>query len=116
MDRILINFAENLNDMLIENNLDAKNLSINLGMGNSTITRYINKNRVPTIEYLVRIANYFNCSTDYLLGLEDEIYPQTFLPCPPFSERLAYLMKYFKCSPKNLYKCKGIPKATYYKW
>lgn len=27
---------------------------------------------LPSIENLVKIANYFNCSTDYLLGLTDK--------------------------------------------
>lgn len=27
---------------------------------------------LPSVENLVKIANYFNCSTDYLLGLTDK--------------------------------------------
>ncbi|MDE6275933.1 MAG: helix-turn-helix domain-containing protein [Clostridia bacterium] len=113
---ILSNFAENLNDLLLEHNLDAKKLSLTLGMGKASITRYINKDRVPTIEYLVKIADYFKCSTDYLLGLEDEIYSQTFLLCPPFAERLTFLLKYFKYSAYKLYHNNGISKSAYYKW
>ncbi|MDE5654838.1 MAG: helix-turn-helix domain-containing protein [Clostridia bacterium] len=113
---ILSNIAENLKDLLIEHNLNAKTLSNNLGFANANITRYINKDRVPTVENLVKIADYFKCSTDYLLGLEDEIYPQTFLPCPPFSERLAFLLKYFKSSAYNLYHNNGITQSKYYSW
>ena len=113
---ILTNFAENLNDMLIERGITAKSLAVSLGMGEATITRYINNNRVPTVKYLVKIADYFNCSTDYLLGLEDEIYPKTFLPCPPFADRLAYLLKYFNRSAYYLYHDRDITQSKYYNW
>ena len=116
MENIISNFAENLNDLLIEHNLNSKDFGEIIGVGNSTITRYINKDRFPTVEYLVKIADYFQCSTDYLLGLEDEIYSKTFLHCPPFAERLAFLLKYFNCSAYNLYHNKGVSKSAYYKW
>lgn len=109
-------FAEILNDLLIEHNLGAKELSINLGMANATITRYKNKDRVPTIECLVKIADYFKCTTDYLLGLEDETFPQTFLPCPPFKERLAFLLNYFKRSAYSIYNNTDISQARFYVW
>ena len=99
----LSNFAENLNDLLIEYNLKAKNLADILGVGNATINRYLNKERVPSLEYLVKIADYFNCSTDYLLGLEDEIRTNDFTPCPPFAERLDFLLNYFKRSASSIY-------------
>ncbi|MCI8421412.1 MAG: helix-turn-helix transcriptional regulator, partial [Clostridia bacterium] len=46
----LTNFAENLNDMLIERGINSKNLADALGMGNATISRYLNKERSPSIE------------------------------------------------------------------
>ncbi len=113
---ILTNFAENLNDMLIERGINSKNLADALGMGNATITRYLNKERMPSIEYLVKIANYFNCSTDYLLGLEDEIRNTDFMPCPPFAERLAYLLNYYKRSSYSIYHNTDISQARYYGW
>ena len=113
---ILTNFAENINDMLIERGINAKNLADALGMGNATITRYLNKERMPSIEYLVKIANYFNCSTDYLLGLEDEIRNTDFMPCPPFAERLAYLLNYYKRSSYSIYHNTDISQARYYGW
>ena len=113
---ILTNFAENINDMLIERDINAKNLADALGMGNATITRYLNKERMPSIEYLVKIANYFNCSTDYLLGLEDEIRNTDFMQCPPFAERLAFLLNYYKRSSYSIYHNTDISQARYYSW
>ncbi|MDE5654836.1 MAG: helix-turn-helix domain-containing protein [Clostridia bacterium] len=113
---ILTNFAENLNDMLIEHGINAKNLADSLGMGNATITRYLNKKRMPSVEYLVKIADFFNCSTDYLLGLDDEIKNTNFLPCPPFAERIVFLLNYFKKSACSVYQNESISKARFYVW
>ncbi len=112
----LTNFAENLNDMLIERGINSKNLADALGMGNATISRYLNKERSPSIECLVKIADFFNCSTDYLLGLEDEIKNTDFMPCPPFAERLTFLLNYFKRSASSVYKNENISKARFYVW
>ena len=113
---ILIDFAENLNDLLIERGINSKNLADALGMGNATITRYLNKERTPSIECLIKIADFFNCSTDYLLGLEDEIKNTDFMPCPPFAERLAYLLNYYKRSSYSIYHNTDISQARYYGW
>ena len=113
---ILLNFAEILNDLLVEHNLNAKELAKKLGMADATITRYKNKDRIPTIEYLVRIADYFKCSTDYLLGLEDEMYPRTFLPCPPFQERIDFLLNYFNRSLYSIYNNTDISSTRLYEW
>ena len=42
-------------------------------MSQSTCGTYENGKRQPTLENLVVISKYFNVSTDYLLGITDEI-------------------------------------------
>ena len=56
---IEVKFSERLNDLLIERNLNARTLANALGMENSTITRYLNGERLPTINSLIKIADYF---------------------------------------------------------
>lgn len=43
-----------------------------LGIGLSTFSQYETGKREPDYSTLVRIADYFNCSIDYLLGRVDE--------------------------------------------
>lgn len=43
-----------------------------LGIGLSTFSQYETGKREPDYSTLVRIADYFNCSTDYLLGRTDD--------------------------------------------
>lgn len=42
-------------------------------LSQSTIGTYENGKRQPTLENIVVISRYFNVSTDYLLGITDEI-------------------------------------------
>lgn len=43
----------------------------NYPIGKATISQYENGNREPNISMLSNLAQYFNCSIDYLVGLSD---------------------------------------------
>ena len=44
-----------------------------LNIEQSTLANYENGKRTPRIEILIKLAEYFHCTTDYLLGISDEI-------------------------------------------
>lgn len=94
---ILSNFSETLEELIFDYNngqkMYAKDFAALVGLRATTITRYLAKKRLPTIESLIILANFFKCSTDYLLGLETENRSKIFRPCPPFSERFKYILK-----------------------
>ena len=52
-----------------------KQLADELGRPYTTITKYENGEREPSLEYLKEIALKFNVSTDYLLGIEKTATP-----------------------------------------
>ena len=113
---ILTDFAERLNDFILESNIDANTLAKTLNIGNSTISRYLHGQHLPDLESLIKIADYFKCPTDYLLGLEEDVYNQQFSPCPPFAERLAFLLEYFNTPSQRVYKNADISKGRFYDW
>ena len=43
-------------------------LALDLNMSQNTISRYETGEREPGINELIKIANYFNVSVDYLIG------------------------------------------------
>ena len=55
--------------------LSMKELGSLLGLAESTISLYEKGKRQPDNETLVKIAEYFNVSVDYLLGRENEKTP-----------------------------------------
>ena len=47
-------------------------LSTELGISQELVSQYELGKSIPTIGNLLKIADYFNCSTDYLLGLTND--------------------------------------------
>lgn len=43
-----------------------------VGMTAATLSRYLSGNRTPELQYVVKIAEYFNVSIDWLLGMSGE--------------------------------------------
>lgn len=65
-------FCERLKFLREENELSVTELAKQLKVSHSTIIRWESGGQVSNIDYLYLIATYFNVSTDYLVGLEDD--------------------------------------------
>lgn len=61
-------FGRRLQLLLEEQNLKQKDLAAWLHTASSTISGYVSGTRQPSLETLIRIASYFEVTTDYLLG------------------------------------------------
>lgn len=68
-------FGERLKQLRVKRNLtqDEFGLIFEPPLAQSTIGTYERGLRQPSLENLVVISRYFNVSTDYLLGITDEI-------------------------------------------
>ncbi len=109
------NFAERLSEVIEYANLNAFTLSKIVGCGHASTSRYLNGEN-PSLEILVKLADYFQCSTDFLLGLTNDDITENYLPTPPFSERLPFLLDFFKISAYRLQKLTGIAKSAITYW
>jgi transcriptional regulator with XRE-family HTH domain len=54
-----------------ENNLLQREIAEKLNMPRSTYVNYENGSREPDVETIKKIANYYNCTIDYLLGMTE---------------------------------------------
>ena len=61
-----------LRELRLERNMSQKRLAMELSMTQNTISRYENGEREPGIKELIRIADYFNVSLDYLLERSEQ--------------------------------------------
>ncbi len=61
-------FIERLNELLVGKSINA--VAKEMGICQPTLHRYLKGERIPNIVALTKIANYFNTSTDWLLGLK----------------------------------------------
>ncbi len=55
-----------------EQHITQLKMALDLNMSQNTISRYENGEREPGIAELIRIADYFHVSVDYLLGRTDK--------------------------------------------
>lgn len=55
-------------------NISQVELAKALGVSKQCVSNWENDNIQPSVEMLIRIANYFHVKTDYLLGLDDKNY------------------------------------------
>lgn len=67
-----MNIAETFKNLRLEKGLTQKELGEKLNIGQSTVNNYENENRIPIPEIIIAYSKFFNVSTDYLLGLEDD--------------------------------------------
>lgn len=58
---------EKILDLISKNNISARELCIELDISVSSITDWKNGRAKPSAEAIVKISNYFNVTTDYLL-------------------------------------------------
>ena len=65
-------FSYRLTVLLDENNMTQTQLAKKIGTSNVTICRYLTCERLPRLDVVTKIADVFNISLDYLLGLSDD--------------------------------------------
>ncbi len=105
-----------LDSLMFERELTLTQLANEVGIQKAILSRYMHSVMTPSVVNLVKLADYFQCTTDYLLGRENENYPTTFYPCPPFSEQLKVLKEHFNCPWWNFYKTAHISSSRFYEW
>lgn len=64
-------FQERLKNLRIENGLTQTQLAQKTGISQAGIAKWETGDRNPSIDCLIALAKFFNCSVDYLIGLED---------------------------------------------
>ena len=64
-----------IKDLREDNDINQKTIADILHVKQNTYSQYENGHRQIPLEALVKLAEYYNTSTDYLLGLTDERKP-----------------------------------------
>ena len=67
----MIRFYDRLKELRIEKQLSQKELAEMIATGQSSISAWERGEREPLARQIVLLANFFNCSTEYLLGISD---------------------------------------------
>jgi len=67
-------FQERLRALMDSRGYNIKTLAMEIGMAEPTISRYLTGGRTPDLPYIVKLAGFFDVSTDWILGIEAERY------------------------------------------
>ena len=62
---------ENIHDLRVANGLSQVELAKMLNVSKQCVSNWENENIAPSVELLLRLADYFGVSTDYLLERTD---------------------------------------------
>lgn len=112
----LSNFSEKLKSLMMDRDLSVSDFAKDIGFYGANVYDYLNKAVLPNVFTLVKIADYFHCTTDYLLGLDDENLSDVFYEYKPFPQQLGAIKNYCKKSEYYLIKKSGISDAVFYSW
>lgn len=86
-------FSERLKELLKDYAINASKLSKDIGIGNSATSFWINGIKKISYRNFIKVADYFNCTMDFLAGRsydDMKFIPQT---PPPFSVALKRALK-----------------------
>lgn len=64
-------FAKRLKELREEKKMSQNELAKELKISAACISRWESGLRIPDIESLILLCNFFNCSADFLIGLTD---------------------------------------------
>lgn len=65
-------FQERLNKLLKDNNMFQTDLSKYVGYSSQAVSKWCRGDSEPDLNSLIKIANFFNVTTDYLLGIDSK--------------------------------------------
>ena len=109
-------FSDRLSELMIEHNIKSEVLAEKIGVNGSIVRRWILSDTDIQRSNLIKLAEFFDCSIDFLTGRSDTILDFISHECPPFSDILPSVIK--KCG-KTSYKIRKETKIKgyhLYKW
>jgi len=114
----LSKFSERLHELMLDAQLNTYSLNAAVGIPRQSIGNWIaNRNKyLPTLKNLVKLADYFCCSLDFILGLENENYLKNPKPRPPFSERFRKAVENMGFNLYKVGKLTNMDTSQYYDW
>lgn len=60
-----------LKDLRKEKGLTQSQVAQEIFVSRESITKYENNEKTPSVEILCRLADFYDCTTDFILGRED---------------------------------------------
>lgn len=106
-----------LNELMNENGINPKKLYQDLELsGIAKVYVWKKGDNIPNYNHIIKLADYFNCSIEYLLGRTENNSQTKFKDCPPFDAQLKKVMKEKKITQYKLVKDRVVASNHFHKW
>lgn len=92
--------AEKLRDLRLKSKLSQKEVAKRLDVSPSIVSAYEVGERTPSVESLMALASLYQCSSDYLLGLQRAM-PQRNLDVSGLSEEQIHALQELICTMED---------------
>jgi transcriptional regulator with XRE-family HTH domain len=87
------NFKERLNDLMVEWQIKSDQLGKAIGVSGQTIRAWSDDSQSILLSNIIKLADYFHCSIDYLVGISDSTAEYEAKQYPPFYDRFRQVME-----------------------
>lgn len=98
--------GDRIRDLRETNNIKQKDLAANFGVENSTWSQYETNKRIPDLDTIRKLSEYFNVSVDYLFSITDIKYSPY---DPDFKKLMVYYSGLNEKSKVDLFSTLKIP-------
>ncbi len=110
------NFSKRLNELKIERGLTNQIIAQNTNTTETSIARFLKGTRTPIYQTFINLLYYFDCSADYLLGLDEFPTSEPLHEALPFGQRLREMLAEHCVSQVKLHKTIGCSSSAIFKW
>lgn len=112
----LSDFSECLKDLMTTKELDSPTLAKKINVHENSIYRYVAGTVLPTLDIALKLANFFECSIEYLFARTESKNAHANNLLPPFAERLRYIFNYFNSNEYRLTQATKISRSRTHGW
>lgn len=112
-------FSQIFKELCIEKDINIVELAKEVNIRNSMLYKYMHGEYLPTLQNLVKLANYFDCTINFLIGLSDN--PKQYKFTETFDKRV-FFVRYCELLDKHnishyaLSKKLNFAKSSYRNW
>lgn len=113
---ILEGFSKRLIELMEENGSNPEKLSKEIGVAPTIVRRWCIPNKDVYFSNVLHVAEYFNCSLDYLCNRSNIILEFIPKPCPPLMEWLPNVIKESGKTSYRIFKDTKIKSSYFTLW
>ncbi len=110
-------FSNRLEFLIQDRAINKLKLSQKIELSSSSpVSAWISGKKTPNLDSAIKLANYFNCSLDYLFGLKELDENKNFKQVSSFSIRLQEILKQKKLSQNKIIKETNFYSKSFNAW